>query len=131
MHFGTPWSMEHLIVKHCSISLGCALHCSTQPMYILLSSYILSVTLDSGRDKHRLEKTLRQRFLEGHLQEPRMPGASAATPGNERLHREFKTKVYREHALKSSVETQRDPRDKGESSRFKLREYMRCRRLNM
>ena len=88
------------------------------------------VMLDSGRGKHRLEKTLRQRFLEGHLQEPRMPGASAATPGNERLRREFKMKVYREHALKSSMETQRDPRDKGDSSRFKLREYMRCHRLN-
>ena len=31
-------------------------------------------------------------------------------------------KVYKEHALKSSMETQRDPRDKGDSSRFKLRE---------
>ena len=88
------------------------------------------VMLDSGRGKHRLEKTLRQRFLEGHLQESKMPGASAATPGNEWLRREFKMNVYREHALKSSMETQRDPKDKGDSSRFKLREYMRCRRLN-
>ena len=49
-----------------------------------------------------------------------MSGASATTSGNKGLHREFKTRVSKEHALKSSMETQRDPRDKGESSRFKL-----------
>ena len=52
--------------------------------------------LDSGRGKHRLEKTLRQRFLEGCLQERRMQGAYAATLGNERLRREFKMRLLQE-----------------------------------
>ena len=48
-----------------------------------------AVTLDSGRDKHRLEKT-RSRVLEGCLQEQGMLGASVTTPSNNRLLREFK-----------------------------------------
>ena len=44
------------------------------------------------------------------------------TPGNDWLLREFQGRRFtREHTLKSSVETQRDPRDKGDSSRFKLK----------
>ena len=60
---------------------------------VLGPHWMLSVMLDSGRGKHRLERALGQRFLEGCLQERRMLGASTTTPGNERLHREFKTKV--------------------------------------
>ena len=60
--------------------------------------------------------------MKGVFKKTRISGASGTTPGNKRLCREFKTKVYREYALKSSVKTPRDPRDKGESSRFKLRE---------
>ena len=51
-----------------------------------------------------------------------MLGASTTTPGNDRLLREFKYKGFtREHTLKSSIETLRDPRDKEDSSRFKLK----------
>ena len=51
-----------------------------------------------------------------------MLGASATTPGNDQLRREFQGQRFtKEHALKSSVETLRDPRDMGKSSRFKLR----------
>ena len=66
---------------------------SKRILYILLFIYlpqvIVSVTLDSGRGKRRLERQGR-RVLEGHLQEQRMLGASAATPGNDQLLREFK-----------------------------------------
>ena len=49
-------------------------------------------------------------FLEGCLQEQRMLGASAATPSNDRLLREFRDEGFtRERALKSSTKTQRDP----------------------
>ena len=36
-----------------------------------------------------------QGFLEGHLQEQRMSGASTTTPGNNRLLREFKGRRYK------------------------------------
>ena len=49
-------------------------------------------------------------FLEGRLQEQGMLGASAATPSNDRLLREFKDEGLNKHTLKSSAETQRDPR---------------------
>ena len=69
------------------------------------------VTLDSGRGKRRLEKTKARGFLEGRLQESRMLGASAATPSNDRLLREFEDEVLtRERTLESSAKTQRDPR---------------------
>ena len=50
----------------------------------------MAVTLDSGRAKRRLERQRDKGVLEGHLQEQGMLGASAATPSNDRLLREFK-----------------------------------------
>ena len=50
-----------------------------------------------------------------------MSGASATTPGNNQLLREFQGRRFtREHTLKSSMETLRDLGDLGKSSRFKL-----------
>ena len=48
--------------------------------------------------------------LEGQPQEQGMLGASAATPSNDRLLREFKDEGLSKRTLKSSAETQRDPR---------------------
>ena len=49
-----------------------------------------------------------------------MSGASATTPSNNWLLREFKGIGSKKHALKSGAKTQRSPVYKGESSRLKL-----------
>ena len=72
------------------VSVGCFIRTRLLVHTCLL---VGPVTLDSGRGKHRLERQ-GLRVLEGHLQEQRMLGASAATPGNDLLLREFKDKGF-------------------------------------
>ena len=60
--------------------------------------------------------------MKGIFKKTKMLGASATTPGNDRLHREFKVKGMKEHLLRSKAATWRSPGYKGDSSRFKLRE---------
>ena len=67
------------------------------------------------------------RVLEGCLQEQRVLGASAATPSNNQLLREFKDEGYKgAHTQEWCGDSERS-NDKGESSRLKLgkkyREY--------
>ena len=50
-------------------------------------------------------KDRRRRFLKGIFKKTRMSGASAMTPGNNRLHREFKVKGTEEHLLRSNATT--------------------------
>ena len=50
-------------------------------------------------------KDLRQRFLKCVFKSSRVLGASAMTPGNNRLHREFKVKSMKERLLRSKAMT--------------------------
>ena len=43
--------------------------------------------------------------MKGVFKKTRVSGASATTPGNDRLHREFKVKGTKEHLLRSKVTT--------------------------
>ena len=43
--------------------------------------------------------------MKGVFKKTRMSGASAMTPGNNRLHREFKVKGMEEHLLRSNATT--------------------------
>ena len=74
-------------------------------MTIEISASRHTVTLDLGRGKRRLEKIKGQRFLKGVFKKTRISGASATTPGNNQLHREFKVKDTKEHLLRSKAVT--------------------------
>ena len=50
-------------------------------------------------------KDRRRRFLKDVFKKTRMSGTSATTPGNNRLHREFKVKGMKERLLRSKATT--------------------------
>ena len=50
-------------------------------------------------------KDRRRRFLKDVFKKTRMSGTSATTPGNNRLHREFKVKGMKERLLRSKAMT--------------------------